>query len=232
MIFTASRLSEGNKLFPAEIHIEPNGLTVKIPGFFSRQIRHLDYQHIGEVSIKTPLVGYSTITFFTAGTMVTAHGFTSSDVKSIKQAIDDGKRQRPTSVLSSITNNDNPTVANASGGDNVTVINKGDGFLTSGVKGMFGILEKDYEAMSNNNKKGALKLEEVIQMTFNTDANEISNQLNQLVSLASSTQNKPLKSAIVEKLEFGIIKLRGLNASGEADFFEKKLEPLKKKSWF
>lgn len=91
MKFTASRLSEGNKIFPAEIIIEPNGLTVKIPGLFSGQSRHLDYQNIGEVSVEAPLVGYSTITFFTAGTRATAHGFTSNEVKQIKTAIEKGK---------------------------------------------------------------------------------------------------------------------------------------------
>jgi hypothetical protein len=34
MKYTASRLSEGNKLFPAEILVEETGLTIKIPGFF------------------------------------------------------------------------------------------------------------------------------------------------------------------------------------------------------
>jgi hypothetical protein len=92
MKFTASRLSEGNKVFPAEIIIEPNGLTVKIPGLFSGKSKHLDYQNIGEVSIDAPVIGYSTITFFTAGTKVSAHGFTSNEVKKIRQAIEKGKQ--------------------------------------------------------------------------------------------------------------------------------------------
>ena len=92
MKFTASRLSEGNKIFPAEIIIEPNGLTVKIPGLFSGQSRHLDYLNIGEVGVEAPLVGYSTITFFTAGTRVSVHGFTSNEVKQIKEAIEKGKK--------------------------------------------------------------------------------------------------------------------------------------------
>ncbi len=91
MKITASRLSEGNKVFPAEIHIEPNGLTVKIPGLFSGQSRHLDYLQIGEVSVNAPMVGFATITFYTAGTQVSAHGFTSSEVKQIKAAIEKGK---------------------------------------------------------------------------------------------------------------------------------------------
>ena len=98
MKITASRLSEGNKIFPAEIIIEPNGLTVKIPGLFSGKSRHLDYQNIGEVSVDAPLVGYSTITFFTAGTKVTAHGFTSGEVKQIKKAIERGKESVVTSL--------------------------------------------------------------------------------------------------------------------------------------
>ncbi len=70
---------------------EPNGLTVKIPGLFSGQSRHLDYQQIGEVSVHAPMVGFATITFYTAGTMVSAHGFTSSEVKQVKDAIEKGK---------------------------------------------------------------------------------------------------------------------------------------------
>jgi len=91
MKYTASRLSEGNKIFPAEINIESNGVTVRIPGFFSGQSRHLDFQNIGEVSVVTPLVGYSTISFYTAGTRVTAHGFTTNQANQIKYEIETGK---------------------------------------------------------------------------------------------------------------------------------------------
>src|ERR1017187_1269122 len=100
MIFKASRLSEGNKIFPAEIHIETNGLTVKIPGLFSGKSRHLPYNQIGETSIITPMVGYSTITFYTAGTRVSAHGFSKSEVNQIKDAIEQGN------AISSIQYND------------------------------------------------------------------------------------------------------------------------------
>ncbi|MBI4929977.1 MAG: hypothetical protein HY841_04380 [Bacteroidetes bacterium] len=92
MKFTASRLSEGNKVFPAEIHCEQNGLTIKIPGLFSGQSKHLPYNQIGEVSVDAPLVGYSTIHFYTAGTRVSANGFTSSEVKQIKSAIEKGQQ--------------------------------------------------------------------------------------------------------------------------------------------
>lgn len=102
MKITASRLSEGNKFFPAEINIEPNGLTVKISGFFSGESQHLDYKNIGDVSVDEPLVGYSTIAFYTAGTMVTAHGFTSAEVKQIKKAIEKGKQSLSKNLSDSI----------------------------------------------------------------------------------------------------------------------------------
>lgn len=72
----------------------------------------------------------------------------------------------------------------------------------------------------------------IATMVIGGSTDEISNQLNQLVSLGSANPDKKLKSAIVEKLEFGILKLRSAGANTEASYFEGKLEPLKKKSWF
>ena len=95
MKFTASRLSEGNKVFPAEIHIEPTGLTVKIPGLFRGESKFFDYQQLASVDVDAPLVGYSTITFYAGGTRISAHGFTSKEVKQIKQAIEQGKSTGP-----------------------------------------------------------------------------------------------------------------------------------------
>lgn len=225
MKITASRLSEGNKLFPAEIHIEETGLTVKIPGFLGGKSTFLSYSDISSVSLDAPMIGYSTIKFNAHGEKVTAHGFTKSEVKQVKEAIDNGKRN---------TNSGSgfPTGANQSGG--TTVVQKGDGFLTTGVKtlgGLYGqMLDRTEEIEAEKRLEG--KIDDISQMTFGTTADEISNQLNQLTTLGSSKPDKKLKAAIVEKMEFGIMKLKGLGANAEADFFEKKLEPLKKKSWF
>ena len=51
----------------------------------------MEYGYITSVSVDTPLVGFSTITFYTSGTHVSAHGFTKEEVKEIKEAIDKGK---------------------------------------------------------------------------------------------------------------------------------------------
>ncbi len=86
MKFTASRLSEGNK-----IHLENAGLTVRIPGLFKGKSEYFDFKKISNISVDTPMIGYSTITFHASGAKVSAHGFTTSEVKQIKQAIEAGK---------------------------------------------------------------------------------------------------------------------------------------------
>jgi hypothetical protein len=85
--FTASRLAEGEHLFPSEIILESKGLTIKISGIFNNKEEYFDYDKISNVSIETPMVGYSTITFHAANSRVSAHGFTKDDVKQIKKAI-------------------------------------------------------------------------------------------------------------------------------------------------
>ncbi len=91
MKFTASRLSSGNKLFPAEIYLEPTGITIRIPGLFSGETKQFDFNHIASVEIDTPMVGFSTITFFAGGTKMSASGFTKAEVKQIKEGIEKGK---------------------------------------------------------------------------------------------------------------------------------------------
>lgn len=91
MKFVASRLSSGNKIFPAEIYLDPAGVTIKIPGLFSGETKHFDYDHIASVEIDTPLIGFSKITIFAGGTMMEASGFTKAEVKEIKEGIEKGK---------------------------------------------------------------------------------------------------------------------------------------------
>ncbi|HTB52300.1 MAG TPA: SHOCT domain-containing protein [Ferruginibacter sp.] len=91
MKFIASRLSKDNKLFPSEIYLESTGITIKIPGLFSGETKHFDYNHIASVEIDTPLIGFSAITIFAGGTKMSANGFTKAEVKQIKEGIEAGK---------------------------------------------------------------------------------------------------------------------------------------------
>ena len=84
-IYQASRISEGNTLFPAEIHILETEIMLKIPGFFSGKSRHIVYQQIEGVNIDTPMIGYSTITFVVGGEEIVGHGFTKSEAQEIKE---------------------------------------------------------------------------------------------------------------------------------------------------
>ena len=225
MKITASRLSEGNKVFPSEIHVESTGITIKIPGLFSGESKYFDFVNIASVDIDTPMIGYSTITIYAGGTRMAAHGFTKSEVKQVKQSIEDGKKTHH-------------GVSNGGvGGGNVTttnITNSGPGFgslLGKTAHELFthkAMFEKEKEDRDKLNDK----IDDISSLSISGTADDISNTLNKLVSVASTNPDKKIKNAIIEKLEFGILKLRGLNATAEAAFFEKKLEPLKKKSWF
>lgn len=95
--FTASRLSEGNNLFPASITIDDDGLEIRIPGFLKNEETFIAYEDISGVSIETPLVGYSSISFRYAGTRMSAHGFSKKEVKAVKEAISAGKKDAKSS---------------------------------------------------------------------------------------------------------------------------------------
>ena len=86
--YTASRLTEGNKLFPARIILEDNGVTFKVPSFFSGEETTIPYSRISSVNVNSPFVGYSDIIIETTGEgKVQVHGFTATEVKEMKQVI-------------------------------------------------------------------------------------------------------------------------------------------------
>ena len=86
--YTASHLSEGNKLFTCRITIDDKGVTLKVPGFFSGKETTVMYNHISAVDIESPMIGYSTIYIETTGEgKITAHGFTKAEVTEMKEMI-------------------------------------------------------------------------------------------------------------------------------------------------
>lgn len=119
--------------------------------------------------------------------------------------------------------------------ENSTVVNKAPGFghflgktMNESVGSAFSLIGKQ----DQEGKEKASKIEDLASLKMSSDKDELLEQLNYLSSLASSKPEKDIKNVIIEKMEFGIMKLRGLNANSEADFFQNKLEPLKKKGWF
>ncbi|MEI6061997.1 MAG: PH domain-containing protein [Bacteroidota bacterium] len=86
--FIASRLTQGNKIFPSKIIIDQLGVTLKIPGLFSGNEKTVPYSRIASVDIICPFVGYSTIIIETTGEgNIESHGFTKSEVKRMKELI-------------------------------------------------------------------------------------------------------------------------------------------------
>lgn len=72
------------------------------------------------------------------------------------------------------------------------------------------------------------KIDEIATISFSDDKAEIENKINELVVLASSKPTKQIKKAIIEKIEFGIMKLKTSGANSEAEYFEEKLKSIKK----
>jgi uncharacterized membrane protein YdbT with pleckstrin-like domain len=86
--YSASRLSEGNKIFPCVISIDDQTVTFKLPGFFNGKETTIPMSRISSVDIETPLIGFSTIIIETTGEgSIRAHGFTQSEVKEMKKDI-------------------------------------------------------------------------------------------------------------------------------------------------
>ncbi len=89
MKFTASRLSEGNKAFPIEVHLEENNIEIKKPGVFSGESKYLNYEDITAIEVDSPMIGFSTLTLFVNGNKIEIHGFSKNDVKEIRKGIED-----------------------------------------------------------------------------------------------------------------------------------------------
>jgi len=89
MKFKASRLSEGNKVFPAEINLEENNIEIKIPGLFRGDSKYLNYQDITSIEVDSPMIGFCTLRLFLTGNKVEVKGFSKSDVKEIRRIIDE-----------------------------------------------------------------------------------------------------------------------------------------------
>jgi len=182
MKITAARLSEGNKIFPSEIHVESTGITIKIPGLFSGESKYFDFQNIASVDVSTPMIGYSTITIYAGGTKMTAHGFTKAEVNQVKEAIDSGKRNVPSSSTNYASASERSNAESSTPAP--TVERKGGlkSFLVGEKSEEEKIrteqrLEKDREALKNGAKKMFSGLGNLVNSKKINEARELHNEL-------------------------------------------------------
>ncbi len=87
-IFTASRLSEGNRIFPDQIIIDEDSLTIKSPKLFGGNATSFPLGQI-TMSVDSPFIGFCDIKFSSQGTNICVHGFTDNDSKRIKRLINE-----------------------------------------------------------------------------------------------------------------------------------------------
>ena len=87
-IYTASRLTDGNRIFPTRIIIDDSTVTFKIPSLFSGKETTIPFSRISSVNINSPFIGFSTIIIETTGEgQIIAKGFTKSEVLEMKELI-------------------------------------------------------------------------------------------------------------------------------------------------
>jgi len=86
--YTASRLTNGNRIFPSRIIIDDSSVTFKIPSLFSGNETTIPFTRISSVNIDSPFVGFSIIIIETNGEgQILAKGFTKSEVEEMKELI-------------------------------------------------------------------------------------------------------------------------------------------------
>lgn len=86
--FTASMLSEGNKVFPVKIIISDSNVVIKTPSLFSSKERVIPFNRISSVGTSSPFIGFSSIILETNGeSSASIHGFYKSEVEEMKELI-------------------------------------------------------------------------------------------------------------------------------------------------
>jgi hypothetical protein len=221
-VYEASRLSDGNKIFPSKITVDESGITLKIPGFFSGKEKTLTFFEISSVSVETPMIGFSKIDFKTTGfDRIYATGFSKDDALEIKKLVQEGITLARSGVIlggSGMSSNGSVNL-NISSPSNAEAEAK----------------KAEIERAASKELEMREKVNYITQIKFSAETDELMNQLNEIASIGASAsqydQVRPIKKSVYEKMELGVFKLRQMGLNSEADFFEKKRQGIKPK-WY
>lgn len=88
MIFKASRLSSGNKMFPVEVELKETALEIKEPGLLNSVETNYDYAFIQNIIVNDPLIGYCSFSFEYKGKRIEVNGFKEDDMEEIERLLD------------------------------------------------------------------------------------------------------------------------------------------------
>ncbi|MCI0420818.1 MAG: hypothetical protein L0387_31100 [Acidobacteria bacterium] len=91
--FTASRWTQGNRIFPTKISVSPVQVIKTKRSWFSSDEESINIRHISSVRIKTGIL-WSDIWIESSGgtNQIYSHGHTKRDAQRIKQIVEDHQR--------------------------------------------------------------------------------------------------------------------------------------------
>ena len=97
-VFTASRLTEGNRLFPVRIEVNQNRVTRIKPRIFGSNEESIPISKVASVNIKTGLI-WSDIRIDSTGgsNPIVSHGHSKEDAKTIRDLIERLQQTMPSS---------------------------------------------------------------------------------------------------------------------------------------
>jgi hypothetical protein len=93
-VFRASRLTKGNRLFPAQVAITPTSLTLRHPQWIGKLEESVHIAHISSIQIDTNLL-FSDVSIETTGghNPLVCHGHTKGDAIRMKAIIEEIQSQ-------------------------------------------------------------------------------------------------------------------------------------------
>jgi len=97
-VFTASRLTEGNRLFPVRIEVNQNRVTRIKPRIFGSNEESIPISKVASVNIQTGLI-WSNIRIDSTGgsNPIVSHGHSKEDAKTIRDLIERLQQTMPSS---------------------------------------------------------------------------------------------------------------------------------------
>ena len=98
--FSASRLTQGNRIFPTRIEVSPDRVARIKPRLVGSTEESIAISNVASVQISTGLL-FSDIRIDSTGgsNPIESHGHTKSDARRIRELIEQFQRQRPAAVL-------------------------------------------------------------------------------------------------------------------------------------
>ena len=88
-VFVASRMTQGNRIFPAQVVITPSSITLVRPKWIGKMEESIHLAHVASIKINTRVL-YSDVVIESSGGQdpVICHGHTKSDAIEMKQLIE------------------------------------------------------------------------------------------------------------------------------------------------